>query len=80
MTKIKIKDVYNLIIKALSITPGGNLLVEVENGKKVVLYPLKKEGVVDKTAGILTTKTAGIRLENKLRRQEEERLKRENSK
>jgi len=68
MTKIKIKDIYKLLLKALPITSDGNLLVEIENGKKVTLYPPQKEGTVDKTAGMLKVKTSGIKFEDTLRR------------
>jgi hypothetical protein len=77
MTKIRIKDIYRLILRALPTTPDGNLLVEVENGKKITLYPPQKEGAVDKTAGMLKIKTSGIKFEDNLRRQEDKRLKRE---
>lgn len=80
MTKIKIKDIYKFILKVLPVTPGGDLLAEVEGGKKVVLIPTEKKGIVGKTAGILKWKIKGIKYEDKLRKQEEMRIKREASK
>lgn len=75
MTRIKFKDIYKFILKVLPITPEGDLMVDVEGGKKVILTPPKKTGAVNKTAGILRSKTTGIEFENRLRRQAAKRLK-----
>ena len=74
MTRIKIRDIYKFILKVLPITPEGDLLVDVENGRKIILSSPKKEGIVEKTAGILKTKTTGLKYENKLRKQAAKRL------
>jgi len=76
MTRIKIRDIYKFILKILPITPEGDLLVDVENGRKIILSSPKKEGVVEKTAGMLKTKPTGIQYENKLRSQAAKRLMR----
>lgn len=76
MTKIKIKDVYKFILKILPVTSEGDLLVDVKDGRKIILSAPKREGIIEKTAGILKTKATGIQIENKLRRQAEQRLKR----
>lgn len=73
----KIKDIYNFILNVLPVSSDGDLLVEVKDGKKIILVPSKKEGIVDKTAGTLNIKTSGIKFENQLRHQEEKRQKRE---
>jgi len=80
MTKIKLKDIYKLILKVLPISPSGDLLVEVEKGKRITLTPPAKEGIVGKTSGILESRTTGVKFENSLRRQEEKRIARETSK
>ena len=74
MTRIKIRDIYKFILKVLPITPEGDLLVDVESGKKIILSSPKKEGIVEKTAGMLKIKATGIQYENKLRRQAAKRL------
>ena len=74
MTKIKLRDIYKFILKIFPVTPEGDLLVDVESGKKIILSPPKKEGIVAATAGILKNKTSGVKFENKLRNQAEKRL------
>lgn len=74
MTRIKIRDIYKFILKVLPITPEGDLLVDVESGKKIILSSSKKEGIVEKTAGILDYKSSGIQYENKLRKKAAKRL------
>ncbi|MBI5700338.1 hypothetical protein HZC34_00615 [Candidatus Saganbacteria bacterium] len=80
MTKVKIKDIYKFILKVFPSTPNGDLLVDVENGNKIILSSPNKGGIVSKTSGILKIKTNGIQFENKLRRSAKKRLKREVSK
>jgi len=77
MTKINVKDIYKFILKVLPVSPEGDLLVDVETGKKVTLSAPNKTNIVNKTAGILKMKTTGVQFENKLRRQAEKRLKKE---
>lgn len=77
MTRVKIRDIYKFILKIFPVTPDGDLLVDVENGKKIILSSPNKGGIVNKTSGILKIKANGLQFENKLRRAEEKHLKRE---
>ena len=63
MTRVKIKDIYKFILKIFPITPDGDLLVNVENGKKIILSSPAKAGIVNKTSGILKLKTNGVQFE-----------------
>ena len=74
MTKIKLKDIYKFILNVLPISPSGDLVVEVKEGKKVILTPSGKSGVVGRTGGILKIKTKGVRYENSLRSEAEKRI------
>ena len=80
MTKVKIQDGLTIAFprelkKAFPMEEGNYLVLEVEAGRRLILTPMPKESIVDKTAGILNgEKRDGVGFENLLRKEAEKRL------
>lgn len=83
MTKIKIREGLSITLpkelkKIFPITEGGDLILEVEDGRRIILSPPPKVSIVEKTSGILKGRIEeGIKFENRLRKEAGKRLKRE---
>lgn len=83
MPRIKIKEGFIISLpkelkKVFPIAEGKYLILEVEDGRRIILSPMPKESIVEKTSGILRGRIEkGTKFETRLRKEAEKRLEEE---